>query len=204
MRSGGDSLQRHLFLTGPAGAGKTALLRRCLGPAALGYAGGFVTEPAFDTDRTLLGYDLFPGAAAADFALYSGWRYLDLSGPVPVRDNDLFREKAVELLEQAEYYPFAMVDSIGGYELLIPQFRGALANFLNLSLPIIGVLKDADSVREEQRRCGLGPRFPAAADMVRQAMERDKDTLIVPMVPGTEDRAEELVKSWVQEYIRFL
>ncbi len=197
-------MQRHLFLTGPSGVGKTALLRRCLGHAALGYAGGFVTEPARDPNGTLLGFNLFPGAAAADFALYTGWRYLDLTGPEPVRDNDLFREKAVELLEQAEYYPFAMVDAIGGYELLIPQFRGALANFLNLSLPIIGVLKEEAAVREEQRRYGLGPRFPATAAMVREAMARDRDTLIVPMRPGEEARAEDLVQSWVKEYIRFL
>ena len=53
-------MQRHLFLTGPAGAGKTALLRRCLGPAALGYAGGFVTEPAkIISGGPMMGFALF-------------------------------------------------------------------------------------------------------------------------------------------------
>ena len=70
-----------------------------------------------------------------------------------MHDNELFREKAIELLAQAEYYPYAMIDEFGGYELLIPQFRGALANFLNLSIPIIGVLKDAESVKSDQDFC---------------------------------------------------
>ena len=62
-------MQRHLFLTGPSGVGKTTLIRKVLGPRALGYAGGFVTERALDEDGTLLGFDLYPGAAAADFSL---------------------------------------------------------------------------------------------------------------------------------------
>ena len=40
-------MKRHLFLTGPAGFGKSARIRDALGPA-LAYAGGFVTEYAVD------------------------------------------------------------------------------------------------------------------------------------------------------------
>lgn len=195
-------MQRHLFLTGPSGVGKTTLIRKILGPRALGYAGGFVTERALDEDGTLLGFDLYPGAAAADFSLYEGWRFLDFGGPVLMHDNELFREKAVELLEQAEYYPYAMIDEFGGFELLIPQFRGALANFLNLTLPIIGVLKDEESVLSEQKTFGLSSRFPATADMVRRTLEQDADTLLVPMAEPDDPRAEDLVRRWAAEYVR--
>ena len=195
-------MQRHLFLTGPSGVGKTTLIRKVLGPHALGYAGGFVTERALDEDGTLLGFDLYPGAAAADFSLYEGWRFLDFGGPVLMHDNELFREKAVELLEQAEYYPYAMIDEFGGFELLIPQFRGALANFLNLTLPIIGVLKDEESVLSEQKIFGLSSRFPATADMVRRALEQDADTLLVPMAEPDDPRTEDLVRRWAAEYVR--
>ncbi len=196
-------MKKNLFLTGPLGVGKTTLLRKVLGYEALSYAGGFVTERAEDEDGLLLGYDLFPGAAAADFRLYPGWRFLDLSGPTAVHDNELFREKAIELLEQAEYYPYAMIDEFGGYELLIPQFRGALANFLNLSIPIIGVLKDADSVKSDQELFGLGPRFVSTVNMVRRTLEKDAYTQIVEMHTRDDPRAEEILRQWVREYIRF-
>lgn len=194
-------MQRHLFLTGPSGVGKTTLIRKVLGPRALGYAGGFVTEREVDEDGTLLGFDLYPGAAAADFSLYEGWRFLDFGGPVLMHDNELFREKAVELLEQAEYYPYAMIDEFGGFELLIPQFRGALANFLNLTLPIIGVLKDEQSVLAEQKTFGLSSRFPATADMVRHALEQDANTLLVKVTEPGDPHAEALVRRWAEEYV---
>ena len=119
-----------------------------------------------------------------------------------MHDNELFREKAVELLEQAEYYPYAMIDEFGGFELLIPQFRGALANFLNLTQPIIGVLKDEESVLSEQKTFGLSSRFPATADMVRRALEQDAETLLVPMAEPGDPRADDLVCRWAAEYVR--
>ena len=94
-----------------------------------------------------------------------------------------------------------MIDEFGGFELLIPQFRGALANFLNLTLPIIGVLKDEESVLAEQKTFGLSSRFPATADMVRRALEQDANTLLVEMKEPGDPRAEELVRQWAAEYV---
>ena len=159
-------MQRHLFLTGPSGCGKTALIREVLGPS-LGYAGGFITERALDEDGTLLGYDLFPGAAAADHSLYEGLRFLDFEWGGCDRDNDVFRFDAVQLLQESEYYPYAMLDEFGGFEIVIPQFRAALNDFLRLELPMIGVLKDSESVRRLRDQLGLGERFPAAAALLR-------------------------------------
>ncbi len=195
-------MQRHLFLTGPSGVGKTTLIRKVLGPAALGYAGGFVTERALDEDGTLLGFDLYPGAAAADFSLYEGWRFLDFGGPVLMHDNELFREKAVELLEQAEYYPYAMIDEFGGFELLIPQFRAALTELLNAELPLVGVLMDRKEAEALCRRLGLSERVQANIAQLWKALKADPDSRIADLSGLHRKKSLRTLEQWAEEYAR--
>ena len=54
-------MKKHLFLCGPAGCGKSRLLREELGPA-LAIAGGYVTEAARDESGKITGVDLLPAA----------------------------------------------------------------------------------------------------------------------------------------------
>ena len=49
-------MEKHLFLTGISGCGKTTMIRRILGDK-LAFAGGFVTERIRGTEGELLGYD---------------------------------------------------------------------------------------------------------------------------------------------------
>ena len=127
-------MKKRLFLTGPSGVGKTTIIRQALGDS-LAYAGGFVTERVLDEQGKLLGYDLLPAAAALSGQAYQRWRFLDYSGPKAEKDNEVFRNQGVRLLQEAEYYPFVLLDEIGGFEMLIPQFRNALAELLNSDLP---------------------------------------------------------------------
>ena len=57
-------MQRHLFLTGPMGSGKSRLLRSALG-SRLCEAGGFITECLYGAEGDLTGLALSPAAAAA-------------------------------------------------------------------------------------------------------------------------------------------
>ena len=193
-------MQRHLFLTGPSGIGKTTLIREVLG-SSLGYAGGFITERALDEDGRLLGYDLYPAAAAADHSYYEGLRFLDYEWGGCDRDNDVFRYDAAQFLQESEYYPYAMLDEFGGFEIVIPQFRAALNDLLRLELPIIGVLKGAESVRELRDRLGLGERFPAAAALLREELEQDPNTLVVEMRERGDENVRALVQAWAKEYV---
>lgn len=56
----------------------------------------------------------------------------------PTHDNEVFRNDGVRLLSEAELYPFSVIDEFGGYEILIPQFREALSEFLSSEQPCIG------------------------------------------------------------------
>ena len=123
-------MKKHLFLTGPSGVGKTTIIKEALG-AQIAYAGGFLTERVTDDSGKLLGFDLLPTAG------YERWQILDYSGEKPAKDNEVFRNQGVRLLNEAAYSPFAVLDEIGGFEMLIPQFRNALAVFSYVSFELL-------------------------------------------------------------------
>ncbi len=194
-------MKKHLFLTGPSGYGKTAMIREALGDA-LPYAGGFITECKRSEDGSLLGIDLYPAAAAADFSAYDAHRFLDFSSGKPSKDNEVFRNVGVQLLREAAYYPYAMIDEFGGFEVIIPQFRSALADFLNLDIPIIGVIKGPEGVQELQDTFGLGERFSDMAALIRQVIAGNVHSEVIEMRRPGDARAERHVKKWADEYIR--
>ena len=192
-------MQKRLFLCGPSGCGKTTMIRNALG-AALAEAGGFVTERAIGADGKLLGFDLLPAAAAAGIEGFTPLRFLDYTTEPPTRDNEVFRGEAVRLLQEAEYYPFAVLDEIGGFELVIPQFRAQLATFLSFPVPCVGVIKAPAGVEELQARFGLGEKYPALARRLREALENDPDTLVLDLSGSGDEQALRALRDWVEAF----
>ncbi len=192
-------MKKRLFLTGPSGVGKTTIIRQALGPA-LAYAGGFVTERSLGDGGRLLGFDLLPAAGAAFDSGFERWRFLDYSGKSPSKDNEVFRIHGVRLLQEAEYYPFVLLDEIGGFEMLIPQFRNALAELLNSELPIIGVVKGPENAGEIKRRFGLGDRFTALTDNLRSVLAKDADSILLEVKAPGDPVASRIARAWAEEY----
>ena len=190
-------MQKRLFLCGPSGCGKTTLIRSALGDK-LAEAGGFVTERVTRADGTLLGFDLLPAAAAAGIEGFAPLRFLDYTTEPPTRDNEVFRTEAVRLLQEAEYYPFAVLDEIGGFELVIPQFRAQLAAFLSSSVPCVGVIKAPAGVEELRGRFGLGEKYAALARRLREALDNDPDTLVLDVAGFGDERTEKAVRDWAE------
>jgi len=194
-------MEKNLFLTGLSGCGKTTLLRNIIADK-LSFAGGFVTERISDPRGKVIGYDLFPAAAASGIPGFTGHRFLDYSSPTPSTDNEVFRIEGTRLLQEAEMYPFAMLDEFGGFELIIPQFREALLDLLNSNTPCIGVLKAAPNAAHLRAKLGLGERYTAYRDALEAALKRDADTIIVPVKGHNDKKAEKLVRAWCEEYLR--
>lgn len=192
-------MKKHLFLTGLSGCGKSTMIRKALGEK-LSYAGGFVTERMRSAEGTLLGYDLFPAAAAAGVQGFEGLRFLDYSCNPPRSDNEIFRNEAVRLLNEAQLYPYIMLDEFGGYELIIPQFREALLDVLNCDVPCIGVLKGAPNAMQLKKRLGLGERYTAYRDALEDALRRDSDTMVLEVRTWDDSKALEAVNHWCREY----
>lgn len=192
-------MKKHLFLTGVSGIGKTTIIRQALGSAA-GYAGGFITERVADGDGSVEGFDLYPAAAAIGHDGFDGQRFLDLSTTPPRKDNEVFRESAAQMLREAGFYPFVMLDEIGGFEMLIPQFRNELAQLLNSDAPIIGVIKGAENAEELRASFGLGEKFTMLTDNLRAVLANDEDTVVIEVKQRGDETARRIVEAWVKEY----
>lgn len=193
-------MKRHLFLTGPAGCGKSELLLSVLGVSLAG-AGGFVTERSREADR-LLRCSLLPAAAAGGVEGFEPLPFLDLSRTPPVHDNEVFREDGVRLLQEAVWYPFSVLDSFGSFELLIPQFRQALAELLSSDQPVAGVLLSRKEAEELCGQLGLGDRVKQNISRLWEVLRADPDTLIVEASGISRRRAERALEQWAQEYAR--
>lgn len=192
-------MKKHLFLTGVSGIGKTTIIRQALGSAA-GYAGGFITERVTDGDGRVEGFDLYPAAAAIGHDGFDGLRFLDLGTTPPRKDNEVFRESAAQMLREAEFYPFVILDEIGGFEMLIPQFRNELAQLLNSDAPIIGVIKGAENAEELRASFGLGEKFTMLTDNLRAVLANDEDTVVIEVKQRGDETARRIVEAWVKEY----
>ena len=192
-------MKKHLFLTGVSGIGKTTIIRQALGSAA-GYAGGFITERVADGDGSVEGFDLYPAAAAIGHDGFDGLRFLDLGTVPPRKDNEVFRESAAQMLREAGFYPFVMLDEIGGFEMLIPQFRNELAQLLNSDAPIIGVIKGAENAEELRASFGLGEKFTMLTDNLRAVLANDEDTVVIGVKQRGDETARRIVEAWVKEY----
>ena len=193
-------MARHLFLTGPTGSGKSTLLRRALGPA-LRQAGGFVTEAACGSYGELVGFTLSPAAVAGGVAGFTPECFLDCRRFPPHTDNEVWRSTGVRLLEEAGWYPYALLDEFGGYELIVPQFRSALYALLRTELPILGALKTAEEAEAMRRTLGLGEKFCAYEEEFRRFLRQDADTQILELRSPEDPIAADALTDWVSKYL---
>ena len=190
-------MQRRVFLSGE---GAYELLCDMLSDR-LDMAGGYITRPCTDADGSSVGEELLPAAAAAGIEGFTGARYLSFAGGELKKDNEVFRTQAVRLLEEAQYYPYALLSELGGFEIVIPQYRAALSALLSSSLPCVGVLKSMESAQMLGRFFGLGERYSTLLRQLHTALQNDPDTLVLSVEEGTEARARAAIDSWKRAFL---
>lgn len=192
-------MKKHLFLTGVSGSGKSTLINEVLGER-LSSAGGFVTLRQTDDAGKLLGFDILPACAAGGVEGFEPQRILDYTVKPPKAFTEVFRSYGVQLLDEAQYYPFSVIDEFGGFEIIVPQFRAKLAEFLSYDQPIIGVIKGAENAEQLRRSLGLGEKYTAFYSRLRAALEDNSQTMIVDLSSMDNDTARSLVSQWADEY----
>ena len=192
-------MKRHLFLSGPAFSGKSRLIQGRLG-VGLQSAGGFCTVLETAADGSMKGCTLMPAAMAGGVEGLEKQMFLDFSSFPPAHDSEVFRELGVRLLEEAEWYPFAVLDEIGGIDLIIPQFRNTLDALLCSDLPIIGAVKTREASEQMRQMLGPGAKYTAFYDRLYDILAEDPETEIISIEENTEAEAGAAVDEWIAEY----
>ena len=105
-------MKPRLFLTGPSGIGKSTMISRELGEC-IRRAGGFLTVRDRNEEGRVTGFDIYSadGYGPRD-------RFLDMTGERPRMDLEVFSGVGLDYLRRAGERPFAVLDEIGGVELL--------------------------------------------------------------------------------------
>lgn len=183
-------MKKRLFLAGASGCGKSTMLRQALGDKQR-FSGGFLTLR--DPDGT--GFDL----VRADEIGFR-YRFLDFTEREPRLDLQVFSTVGVRLLEQAAQHPFAVLDEIGGIELLEERFCAGLKRFLAGDTPCIGVMKGTGPAGMLVERLGLTAQYEAAHRRLYQFLEQDPDTLFIETTGRYDEQTRYQVGQWVEEY----
>ncbi len=193
-------MQPKLFLTGPSGLGKTKIIKNALGNS-FAFAGGFITKRITNENGTVIGYDLLPPAADSEISYCAASRFLDCTCTPPKANTEIFRKDGVRLLREAEYYPFSVIDELGGFELLIPEFRSALSDFLSSPLPCIGVFKGVAECENLRHSLGLTDRFLTCRQQILSAMQSFDGIKIIELAGKNDDSAILAVNDWCKEFV---
>lgn len=190
-------MKKKLFLTGPDRCGKSKMIRQALGDQ-IRHAGGFVTIRRRDEEGNVLGFDLAPADGSGQPE-----RFLDLTGKRPLTHLEVFSQTGKRLVTQAENRAFAVLDELGGVELLDDGFVRALVRLLRGDMPCIGVLRSAGDAGRTVGVMGLNLRYELARRVLYDYLSKDPNTLVIETTGTDDEEALELVRQWVEEYAKF-
>ena len=186
-------MKPRLFLTGPSGCGKSSMIRRELGELS-NRAGGFQTIRQRDENGAIVRFEICSadGYGPRD-------RFLDLSGAEPWIDLGVFDRIGLEYLRRATERQFAVLDEIGGVELLNDRFMDEFARYLQSSQPCIGVMKGPGAGKLVEMM-GLTVRYELARRALYEHLRSDPDTLLLEITGAEDENALNAVREWVAQY----
>lgn len=186
-------MKRRLFLTGPVGCGKSTMIRNILGEK-LKEAGGFLTVRDLNEDGHIRGVDLLPMNGGF------GQRFLERSPEGDRVHLEVFRTTGADYLRAAGRQKFAVLDEVGGVELLEEEFLRELTAFFRTNQPCLGVVEGPSHMARLMGSMGLQVRYELARRVLVHYLKNDADTLLIEIAGPDDPAAAELLSRWAEEY----
>ena len=188
------NMKSRLFLTGPSGYGKSTMIRREL-DERMHRAGGFCTCRERNDQGHVCGFEIHSadGYGPRD-------RFLDLTGEKPRIDLEVFSTVGLDYLRSARERQFAVLDEIGGVELLNDRFMDELARYLRGSQPCIGVMKGPGPAGKLVEMMGLAVRYELARRALYDHLAGDPNTTLLEVTDREDEKALTAVREWAEEY----
>ena len=187
-------MKPRLFLTGASGCGKSTMIRRELG-SRMKRAGGFVTIRDRDENGTVRGFEILSADGYGPRE-----RFLDLTGEQPRINLEVISGAGVDYLHRTVERSFAVLDEIGGVEILDESFMDELARYLRGSQPCIGVMKGAGPAGKLVEMMGLTVRYELARRALYEYLRNDPNTCLLECSVQDDPVALEAVRAWVAQY----
>ncbi|MEG2441122.1 MAG: nucleoside-triphosphatase [Acetivibrio sp.] len=171
--------EKHLFLKGNSGIGKTSLLLRCIRPYQ-DKIGGYLTQRLVNEKRETVGFTIVPiEEPLRPTRLYEEnipnvfIRKMELGF---VKNQELFLKESVKLLNQAvkQKKELILLDELGGIELSDLKFKKKLYEVLKGEIPCMGVLKNYGNYKAMKERIKINP----MVDFARMELEEDMQSIL--------------------------
>ena len=187
-------MKPRLFLTGPSGCGKSSMIYRELGELSH-RAGGFRTIRQRDESGRIVAFEICSadGYGPRD-------RFLDLTGEEAWIDLEIFDRVGVDYLRRATERRFAVLDEVGGVELLNDRFMNEFARYLQGGQPCIGVMKGPGPAGKLVEMMGLTVRYELARRALCERLRSDPDTLLLETTGADDENTLRAVREWVAQY----
>lgn len=183
-------MKKNLFFTGPIGCGKSTTIITALGNQ-LEKSGGFLTLRTRSEDGRAVSFSLSSTDGNEEKV------FLDFSSGRPQLNMDVFQTLGIHLMRKG--CAFAVLDEIGGVELLCPEFMNALQDLLLSKIPCIGVMKGEGPASKLIQALGLSEEYERAANKLRSWMQHNEDTMLYECTKFDET-AFLLAQTWAKEY----
>jgi nucleoside-triphosphatase THEP1 len=106
------------------------------------------------------------------------------------------------LLDQAEHRSYAVLDELGGVELLDASFVRALVRLLQGDTPCLGVLRAEGDAGKAVGGMGLHLRYELARRVLLDHLKKDPEVIVLETTGKNDPEARKLVAQWVSEYAK--